>query len=229
MTFTYEAVTGGSFNKWASGGRGITGYNGFSNGFEKVQEHIINCTGPGFTYFYIPDVDSAEHAAGNTSERVIDLIGALDEQLLHLREQLPDDVRIIVTADHGLVNVEQENQKRVNPESEIMKYLDVPHSGESVTPIFHVKQGKEDAFRNYFMKNFGDLFILLTADEIESLGLFGTGSLSEPARNHLGTFVGIAPKPYALIFETPDRPYPPHIGFHGGLRPGEMEIPLIIA
>ena len=89
--------------------------------------------------------------------------------------------------------------------------------------------GREDEFADAFRARCGDRFALLTPDEAEELKLFGPRPIGEVLRMRLGSFVGIAGEPWIFYYVAPSRKPTDHVGFHAGMSPEEMRVPLVLA
>lgn len=61
--------------------------------------------GPGVVYGYERHLDHTGHAKGVSSWQWADTLGAIDEYLGDLRAALPSDVRLLITGDHGMIDV----------------------------------------------------------------------------------------------------------------------------
>ena len=72
-------------------------------------------------------------------------------------------------------------------------------------------------------------FELLTPDQVEDLRLLGPGPLAPQLRDRLGTFMGIAKEPAALLVRHEGDTVWQHVGYHAGLSREEMYIPLVLA
>lgn len=62
---------------------------------------------PSFAYLYLNDLDVAGHSAGVGSEKWLLALAYVDHVVRTLLDQLPKGTRFWVTADHGMVNVEE--------------------------------------------------------------------------------------------------------------------------
>lgn len=189
----------------------------------------IDSEAPINAYIYIPDVDHACHLLGVNHAQVVALIHHLDLYLTDLFAQLPTDTTVIISADHGLIDVPDENHLFVKKDDELLSFLECPPSGEPAVPLFHVKTGKEEAFKNYFYQLPNNPFILLTPAEAAKLELFGPHPLSPILSSRLGTYLGVSNIPYTLQYSEGDRIPPIFTAFHAGLRKDEVTIPLIVA
>ena len=221
-------ITTGVFADWIRAGGRMDPYDDLADGFARAADLAVHGPGRTAVYLYVPDVDSAEHDHGVECEQVASLIIVLDDLLVELRRRLPEDVCIVLTADHGLVTIPKAQQLYFPHDHPLMKYLSAYPSAEATTPVFHVLPGREEEFPQAFAECYGEAFVLVRPEEAHELGLFGPEPLRPVMRRRLGTFLGIACDPIALISVLPDTVPVNHLGFHGGLRPEEMRVPLIV-
>ncbi len=224
-----SALKDGSYSQWAHGGTKMIGYRNLSGGFQSVAANIARSTGPSLTYFYISDLDTAQHDGGTNGTKVKRIIKNLDALLLKLTKELEErGARIVVTADHGLVDVPEESQYRLDANDRMLDFLECPPSGEAVMPIFHVKPGQERRFAEHFESSFGDRIELISFSDVEALGLFGPDGIASRTKDRLGTFLGISRVPLAFLYDPPGKRSKPMVAFHGGLLPEAMRVPLFI-
>jgi hypothetical protein len=229
MSFVPGPVAGSVFSQYASGGTPSRGYSDITDAIEAVGQRIGHAKEPSLTYLYLPQYDGLVHRLGTEHEQVFGLCRQLDEELSKLASQLPKNTRMIVTADHGLVDTPDEQRFALPLEDPLFDHLMTLPSGERTTPIFHVLKGHEISFREDFCDRFGEFFALLTADEIETLGLLGPGPLSSVMRRRLGTYLGVSPSTVQLYPNSDKNKHHKLIGVHGGLSAEEMYVPVIVA
>ena len=230
--YTFRKYRSGAFANWSRGGTEIEGYRSLENGIKRLLRHYESPKRlePAFINFYYSEIDNLSHQYGWDSPEVIREIKRVDRQLKRARAVLPDSVRIVVSADHGHVNVPDEEHKLLIRGDELIDYLLCPHSGEARAPLFHVIPGSESDFYRAFMDRFGDSFQLITPDVAESLRLYGPDPLSSRTRSHLGTFIGIARDASAIEYvDEVEGGGVGHIGMHGGMSRDEVAVPLFLA
>jgi hypothetical protein len=119
-------------------------------------------------------------------------------------------------------------KRLLDPQEHLSVLLKTPPSGEPRAPTFHVVPGAQDEFAELFRERFGEQFALLSAAEVFDLGLLGPPPFSEAGRSRLGDFMALSAGYDALVYAT-DVGMTQMIGFHGGLSPEEVRIPLIVA
>ena len=93
-------------------------------------------------------------------------------------------------------------------------------------PLVRVREGRAEEFERRFRDRFGEWFVLLTASEAERLELLGPGPFSDVTRQRLGEYLALPLGDDVLAYEPPEDWM---VGFHAGLTPAEMLVPLILA
>ncbi len=228
-TFLPQNLKKGEYSKWAHGDSEMIGYRGVSSGFSAVADYLNKKGKPTFTFFYVPDLDTAQHESGTSGSKVKKLVKGIDSLLMELRRSLQGEVRIIVSADHGLVDVPTTRQFVLADGDPMLKYLEVPPSGEPAMPVFHVRPGQERKFEEFFSSSYGAFMELLSVSDAEALGLFGSDGISVTMRSRLGDFIGIAAEPMVFLYEAPGQKPSGLVAYHGGLQPEVMRVPLFLA
>lgn len=189
--------------------------------FDKIRE-ITSGEGKQFVYSYYPDPDHTMHKCGVSSAEAKKVITSLQTHVKELCDEV-DDLLLIITADHGQVDVkgyaEFYKDKKLLDLLEIYPYLD------SRSPAFIVKEGKNQAFEDYFNSKYGADFELHKTDELISLGIFGKTEMSDKARKSLGDYIAIGTKTHkqGLLSKKSEK----FKGNHSSLTE-EMLVPLIL-
>ena len=136
-----------------------------------------------------------------------------------------------MTADHGGLDASGDDIHLVNASDPLMGLLEREPSGDSRVIYFHVRKGEERRFQEAFRDRFGERFLLLTVDEAEEMELLGPGRLSDETRRRLGALVAVSLGPDVFLYGWPTRSKGAklHGGYHSGLTPAEVLVPLIVA
>ncbi len=224
-----SSIRSGAYSNWANHDTQVLSYRSLSGGFQAAAANVQNRTKPSFTFFYVPDVDTAEHEGGTSSAKVRRLIKSVDEALTKLTSSVPAGTKIVVAADHGLVDVPTDRRVHLTEDHPMLGYLSVAPSGEAAMPIFHVREGRERQFEEFFATSYGTVMELLSISDVEALGLFGNDGISSLTRRRLGNYIGIAVDPFVMIFDGPGDHSGDFVAFHGGLQPEAMAVPLFVA
>ncbi len=221
--------------RWSSGDSPVIGYRKLEQAIRKIRKQFRGAASSGssgdnsYAYFYYPDVDSLSHKFGRSSIEVAKEISRVDRELSRLRAALPDTIRMIVTADHGHLDVPEERHLLLQHDDPVYEYLECPHTGESRLPVFHVKPEMETIFVDAFSERKLLDFLLITPDQADELGIFGPEPLSPKTRERLGTYIGVSPSADALEYVPEGKEPVNHVGMHGGMSGDEVRVPLFLA
>jgi hypothetical protein len=226
MNLMPESISHSVYTNFVSDRRGVRGYESLPEAIDMAIDRVRESAEPTFTYLYYSNIDSEEHYHGPCSEEVQAEVALLDRELARLMEAAPG-VRLIVSADHGGYEVSESMKFFVEPRSELLETLLGPPAGEPLTPMFQVREGMHSEFETRFRAVCGEHFALLTPQEVEDLRLLGPGPLAGRTRARIGAFLGLSSEGEALVYR-PDRGIAAMRGYHGGLSPGEVRIPLIL-
>lgn len=174
-----------------------------------------------FTYVYWTQPDAVMHKYGCYAPETKKILNNIDQQLLALSKQLTNDSLMLITPDHGMIDVEEINLKD-HPALTACFYR-LP-TVEPRCNSFYVLDDKKEEFVSYFKENFSD-FILYSKQEAFDKQLFGLGKPHEMVNQMLGNYIGVAIGNRIIIHESNNVfMFKAH---HAGLTANEMVIPLI--
>lgn len=228
-TVTRDLIADSEYTRYAAGDTPRQGYEGLEEGLALAIERLRSATGRSYTYWYYPFFDGICHEKGVDAPEAIELLARIDEALGTLASELGNGHRMVVSADHGLVNVPEERALFLQHDDPLMETLVVPPTGEPTVPIFHLRNGSEKDFVKRFNQSFGAWFALLSAKEVEDLRLFGPEPLCPEMRRRIGDYLALAAEPTTLNFVPEGKDPKHHPGVHAGLSSAEMRIPFILA
>ena len=222
-----------TFNRYLSGRCATRGYRSLRQAQRRIMRRLRSVSrrgaAPTITYWYIPDYDSACHTYGVASTQARGTLRQIHALLLELAATAPDDTLVAVTADHGLIDLDDRDRAPLFQGDPLLDCLRCAPTGEGRTPHFHVRPGKEAELVQRVADLAGDRLALLSQGEAEELRLFGPEPLSALARRRFGDYIGVALAPFTLAYyESADATSLRHIGVHGGMCPAEVRIPLAI-
>jgi hypothetical protein len=218
-----------TYNHYCRGGTTGLPYKKISDASEQIVAYINAAREPTFTYLYLDEIDTLCHHVGVEHEAVDARVVGICAELSKLAETLQGRARIVITADHGLIDVPAPEQTLLRAGDPFLDMMLVPPSGDARMPIFHLRPGKRNQFVDVFHQRFGDKMILLDTDQADEMRLFGPEGMSSPIRRRFGDFIAIPFKPATLAYLPPEK-QPGHVFFavHAGLSPDEMHVPLCV-
>lgn len=219
-----------TFSRYFRGGCAGAGYTSVPHAMDIISDRIRRAKRPTYTFLYLPQFDEACHDFGVGSHEAAESLRLIDRELSRLADGLGGRARLVISADHGQVNVPRENCVLLYEGDPLLQFLHAPPTGSFRVSIFHVKEGCQDAFTSMFEERFGRYIALLPSREIDDMHLFGPAPFSPLARRRFGDFVGFALGNAGFAYYRPGKdPDELPIGHHSGMTPDEMYIPLILA
>ncbi|MGO4257338.1 alkaline phosphatase family protein [Marmoricola sp. RAF53] len=220
-----------SKREFADSGLTLSGFRGAEFvGADKIGERIAGAVTasaelPSVTYVYDGDLDWTGHRYGVDSPQWRAQLSAIDASVEQLREALDPGVRLVVVADHGMVDSPAEARIDVDEHPDLRAGVHLL-GGEARFRHLYCSSGAIDDVLATWRELLGARATVLSRDEAIERGWFGT--VVPQVRPRLGDVVVAAQGDHTLI-STADFPYENMlIGFHGSLTAVEMEIPILI-
>lgn len=173
-------------------------------------------------YLYWGEIDHAGHSKGWLSEEWVSELEVLDAALGRLARSVPRGTLIVVSADHGMVDVSQRLDIAENPE--LARDVDLV-SGEERGIHLYTSRPHEVAER--WRDVLGGESFVLTKEEAAASGLFGV--MGSKAMEVMGDVLAFQLGTLSLIDSRQREPRQSFMrGVHGSLTPEEMLVPLIV-
>jgi predicted AlkP superfamily pyrophosphatase or phosphodiesterase len=199
-------------------------------GGDKVGERIAGVVAasaedPSVTYVYDGDLDWTGHRYGVDSPQWRAQLAAIDASVEQLREALDPGVRLVVIADHGMVDSPADARTDVDEQLELRDGVRL-FGGEARFRHLYCASGAVEDVMATWRAQLGVHADVLSRDEAIERGWFGT--VAPQVRPRLGDVVVAARGDHAIV-STTDFPYENKlIGLHGSLTAVEMEIPILV-
>lgn len=199
-------------------------------GADDVAERVAGAVAaashrPSVTYVYDGDLDWHGHRAGVDSSRWRHQLRDIDEDVQELRDALPDDVRLVVVADHGMVDTSPATSLDLDAVPGLRDGVTLL-GGEARFRHVYCHAGARDDVLATWREQLAGRATVLTREEAVARGWFGR--LDARVRLRIGDVVAAAHDTWAL-FSTRDFAYETTlVGLHGSLTAREMEIPLLV-
>ena len=197
---------------------------------DKVGERLAavlaaSTASPSVTYMYDPDLDWTGHAYGVDSMQWRQELSMVDAAAEHLRESLPSDVRIVVVADHGMVDSPAERRIDVDDHPELSDGVAVV-AGEARFRHLYCRGGAVEDVAASWREMLGPRAEVLTRDEALARGWFG--DLQSQVRPRIGDVLVACRDDFAVLSSSAF-PFEARLtGLHGSLTAAEMLIPVLV-
>lgn len=182
---------------------------------------------PSFVYLYVNDLDSAGHSDGVGSEKWIAALSNIDAMVAQLLEKLPKGVRFWITADHGMINV----QEKVVLGRDNSLLTDITTiAGEPRMRHLYLSTESESAALEVIARwqsELGQRVSLFTRQSAIAAGLFGS-EVSLDAAERMGDVIAIAQGNLVLLDPERADKEGDMVGHHGGDSEIESSVPLLL-
>ena len=211
------------------GSETVVGYEDLPGAIDRVVERVRTASEPTYSHIFWPRVDNVSHEVGTGHPDTLREVNFVDAELGRLAQLLPDNATLVVTADHGHLDMPEQRKCVVEPDDLLTALLVDGPSGDERTLMFHVVDGQEKRFAEDFQRRFGEHFLLLSAADVLVAELLGPDGVSDFTLSRLGTFTAIARHDAGMKFRRgADGTGLTLKAQHGGLTPAEMLVPVII-
>jgi hypothetical protein len=187
--------------------------------------HEINAA-PGLIYGYTAALDSAAHAFGIGSPQWHAAAAYADGLLTRLVETLPGDAALLVTADHGGLNVPADARVDLDADPRLAAGLRAV-AGEPRVRYLHTEPGAAGDVLTTWTEVLERRAEVYTRDDAIAAGLFGR--VHPRHLDRIGDVVVTCTGDTAVLASGHEPAQVASlIGFHGAATPAEMDIPLIL-
>ncbi|MDE8587730.1 alkaline phosphatase family protein [Arthrobacter sp. NQ4] len=211
------------------GGRFIPGTTAHAR--TAAAAEAMAAPGPSLMYFYVNDLDKAGHRYGCRSEQWEHQLEELDATVKRLNSTLPAGTTILLTADHGMLDVAE--PQRIDFSTDPALVEGVRHTAGEPRMVHlyleetHLSDGGAERLLAAWKARFGDRIWAFTRGEAVAGGLFGKdvrpavegriGDVMIAARDAVALYDGRRMRPTAMEV----------VGQHGSLTKAEREVPLL--
>lgn len=176
-----------------------------------------------FVYGYHPELDKAGHDSGLTSPEWGAAASEVDRLVARLAEGLPADAALLITADHGQLDIPSDHRLNMDMYSDGVRVV----AGEPRVKYIHTQPGAADDVLAAWQSLGTHAAWVMSREQAIDTGWYG--KVDKAFAQRIGDVVMVAKDDWALHSPSTD---PAHvlaqIAMHGGLTEAEMEIPLVV-
>jgi hypothetical protein len=179
----------------------------------------------GLIYCYTPDLDLIGHVHGCRSQAWLAQLELIDRGARMLADRLPPHARLLVTADHGMLDVPEAAKVDYDAEPLLKQGVDLI-AGEARVRYLYVAPGEIEPVRARWAEVLGDRVALLSRDEAIARGWFGP-AVSEQAGHRIGDLIAVSVSEAAVVRRKAESRSAALVGHHGALTDAELLVPLL--
>ncbi len=208
--------------------RGAT-FVGLTRLRDRVDAAVDRLREPGLVYLYWADVDSVGHVHGWRSAQWRRTVRALDRELARLSRCLPSGTLLVITADHGMVDVPHAERLDLAAQPGLWSRFRVL-GGEGRFAQLYCEPGtpadRVADLARQLADWIGERAHVCTRAAAIDAGWFGP--VEDRVRPRLGEVIVAGREPFTLIDSRTARPHTLSlIGQHGSLTPDEQLVPFL--
>ncbi|VXC16827.1 Type I phosphodiesterase / nucleotide pyrophosphatase [Microbacterium sp. 8M] len=174
-------------------------------------------------YCYLPEADKAGHKHGMASPA---WIAALEELDAAIPASMPEGVGVLVTADHGMVDVPRTRHLVIEERSPLQEGVAAIAGEPRMLHVYLEDPSRVDELAARWAAGVEGAADVLTRAQAVQGGLFGVAPTAE-ALSRIGDLVVPARGLWALYDGAADPRSQGMVGQHGSVSPEELRVPLI--
>ncbi len=181
---------------------------------------------PGLVYGYVADLDTMAHLFGVGSPQWHEAAATIDALLTRIVAALPGNAALLVTADHGGLNVAADARVDLDLDPRLSDGVRVV-AGEARVRYLHTQDGAAADVQAAWTEASAGWAQVYSREQAVATGMFGPVSPAHLAR--IGDVVVVCSGEAAVLATKHEPPEMARlVGFHGAGTDVEMAIPLIV-
>ena len=185
--------------------------------------------GRGFAYAYWPEYDHLCHGHGCLHKKTAAHFEDIDRTLAQWIGKLAGTgTALIVTADHGLVDVAPDCRVNLTLVEGLLSCLATLPSGDARAMSCFVRPRMTKVFETIVRGKLSASCVCVRGEDLMAQGFYGEGRPYPSLGGRVGDYVLIARDGYAFSVAVPGGKNSRKIGEHGGLSAREVRVPLYI-
>jgi hypothetical protein len=174
-------------------------------------------------YAYHPDFDTAGHVHGVGSPQWLEQLRRFDEMVEHVAAEIPAGCALVVTGDHGMVNVGEKVD--VADEPALMDGVRMM-AGDGRARQLHVVPGAEADVASTWRGLLEDRMLVVLRDQAIEAEWFGP-LVTDAAWYRIGDVIAVSRSDLAVVQRDVDPLYASLVCHHGSMTAAEQLVPLI--
>jgi hypothetical protein len=200
-----------------------------ADGLDQLVEAVaatLTFEGMKSVYAYHPFLDTFGHLRGVSSNEWTEHLLSVDRAAQAIYERLPPGFALVVTADHGMVNLGPEDRIDVADAPELMAGVRLL-AGEARARHVHARPGAADDVLAVWRDMLGDRMWVVPKEEAIAAGWFGPKVL-DWVLPRIGDVIASAFSAIGVFQREVDPLQATLVGHHGSMTPVEQRVPFIL-
>ncbi len=178
-----------------------------------------------FIYGHHNDLDTTGHVRGASSDAWRFQLSQIDRLCQTLANNLPAGCTLVITGDHGMVDLTPEQRLDLDDHRQLADGVRVM-AGEGRARYLYTREGAEQDVLAAWKASLDDRMWILSREEAIAAGWFGPDVLDD-VRARIGDVIAAAYGPVGIFQRSVDSGQAGLVGHHGSLTPEEQLVPLL--
>lgn len=178
-------------------------------------------------YCYLSELDLVGHVRGPDTDAWREQLGFVDAFAARLADRLPADVTLLVTADHGMVAVAEQDKVDFDGTPALQAGV-AALAGEPRVRYVHPRPGATADVHAAWREVLGERAWVLTREQAVAAGWFGP-RVEPPAHRRIGGVLAVCRDGSAVVRRRAESRLSALVGQHGALGDDELLVPLLVA
>jgi Type I phosphodiesterase / nucleotide pyrophosphatase len=191
----------------------------------RMRRRLAAGTGPALVYGYCPDLDHAGHTHGVGSPEWRAAAVVVERLVARLAAGLPADSALLITADHGQLEVAGPPRFDLDRDPRLTDGVAVV-AGDPRVRYLHVVPGAQTDVAATWRGVLDGAARVMTRDEVVAEGW--CGAVPDWHLDRIGDLVVAGHASHAVVASGRAPGEATVLGYHGSWTPAEMEIPLVV-
>lgn len=181
-------------------------------------------------YLYVNELDRVGHTFGPGSTEWLETLEEIDANIRRISRKLPDDTLAAITADHGMVEVKEDDRIDYSQDDELIEHIGHT-AGEPRMVQLHffadVTPEQRATTISAWKQRYAGRAWVVTRDEAINAGWFG--KVIDRVRPRIGDLIVTGRDPIALYDARRAAPQSfSMVGYHGAPTSAEVRVPWLV-
>ncbi|GAA1981864.1 alkaline phosphatase family protein [Kitasatospora viridis] len=176
-------------------------------------------------YTYVSELDAMGHRFGVDSDEWRLMLHTVDRLARRLAEQLPPRSALYITADHGMIDIAEDDRIDFDEDWELGAGVALLGGEARARHVYAVPGAAADVFA-VWREVLGDRMWVATRDQAIEAGWFGP-AVDDRVYHRIGDVVAAARDDIAVIASRTEPGESAMTGLHGSMTPVEQLVPLL--
>jgi len=186
-------------------------------------------SGRSFSYIYFGNLDYIGHMQGAGSKEWKDELFLLESIIKNISRVIPKKAVLMVTADHGMINIENKNMTDFSQMTDLKKETHLICGDIRARHIYLKSEYRKDINLAKWNNLLGENFNIYSRQTAIDNQMFGS-HINSTFSQRLGDLIIVSKNQYGLVDTSSlyDQYQKSWIGHHGAISDDEQRIPLLI-